>query len=219
VYVNAGPVAAEGYDWYQVASVRQPYRGDCGDPAPAPSLECSTYFGWVAAADTNGTPWLEDASFACHDGRDVEAYLAMLPAERLACAGNEEWTLRAYVPPMEGGRGCLPAYVVTPDWLDGSCNFTFLQREEREDDAFEGLQVFLSPELSACIGFNGDDCPFTALKGSWVSVQGHLDDPAASTCEAVPSDLVPAPDDPPDPDAVIFGCRLAFVVTAISPEA
>jgi hypothetical protein len=38
-YVVDGPAYADGFAWYQLAAVRQPHRGDCGDPAPAHSLE------------------------------------------------------------------------------------------------------------------------------------------------------------------------------------
>jgi hypothetical protein len=47
-YVVAGPTEADGYRWYQLASVRQQYR-DC-----APSLACSGWFGWAAALTPQG---------------------------------------------------------------------------------------------------------------------------------------------------------------------
>ena len=46
VYVVDGPVAGSGYDWYQVQPINTP-----GESEELP-------FGWVAAADKDGTPWL-----------------------------------------------------------------------------------------------------------------------------------------------------------------
>lgn len=217
-YVVAGPVEADGYQWYQLASVRQPYVGTCGDPAPAPSLECAEWFGWAASATTGGDRWLTGSQLDCPTARDTEAYLSVLPAERLACAGSGEWRLRAFIAPETEGRGCYPVYVVDPFWMDASCNLlAFLQPEETQYDSFEGLQVFVHPDLGSCTLDPGrSDCPFEALKGSWVEVTGHLDDPAAGKCVPVlSSSFEEAPYPPPSTEQVVFGCRMQFVVTGV----
>ena len=53
VFVVKGPVAGSGYRWYEV----QPL-GSTGDQSPGP-------FGWVAAADKTGEPWIKDGAFVC----------------------------------------------------------------------------------------------------------------------------------------------------------
>jgi len=151
--------------------------------------------------------------------RDTDAYLAMLPAERLACAGHDEWRLGAYIAPQGGGRGCYPMYVTDLFWLDGSCNILFPQPVERQYDADEALQAFVHPDLGDCPGYPQPPCPFDDFKGSWVEMIGHLDDPAAVTCVAVPSSWAPSPPPPPpDADLVVHECRLRLVVTEILPS-
>jgi hypothetical protein len=218
-YVVAGPVEADGYRWYQLASVRQPYGGTCGDPAPKPSLECAVWFGWAAGVTPDQDRWLGFRDADCSSARDTEAYLARLPAERLACAGSGEWRLTAYMAPSSEGRGCYPVYVVDPGWLDPSCNFLLLQPEESQYDSFEDLQVFVHPDLGSCtLGADRSDCPFEALKGSWVELTGHLDDPAADSCVPVlSSNFEEPPYPPPSIDEVVFGCRTRLVVTGVKP--
>jgi hypothetical protein len=222
-YVVAGPRAADGYEWYQLASVREPYRSDCGEPAP-PALECSWWFGWAAAITPEGDPWLAPLDPGCPSDRDTGTYIALTAATRLACAGPEEWHLVAYLAPEAAGRGCGPTvWTVIPAWL-GGCSLIFPQPEERQFDEVTVLHVVAHPSLGNCSSGDMAACPFEALKGSWVEMVGHLDDPAAATCEsaltfwfesATPPPQVP----PPDPDQVVFSCRLAFVVTEVRAAA
>jgi len=215
-YVVDGPVEADGYQWYQLGAVRQPYVAACGDPAPAPSLECADWFGWAAGLSPEGDRWLAPLEAHCPAARDTDAYIPLPPATRLACAGGDEWRLVAYLAP-EGGRGCYPVWVTNPRWLDGACNLLFPQPEQNEYDSDERLQAFVHPDLGKC-GFDVTRaCPFDALTMSWVEMVGHLDDPVASTCIAVLSDEFeePPPFPGPDPDSVSFNCRLRFVVTDV----
>lgn len=218
-YIVTGPVEAEGYLWYQLASVRQPYVGGCGDPAPEPLLACAEWFGWAVGGTPGGDAWLGATEARCPTARDRVAYLALLPSERLACAGSDEWRLTAYVAPETEGRGCYPVWVVDPFWLDPSCNFLFLQPEESQFDSFQRLQVFVHPDLGSCtLASDTSGCPFEALKGSWVEVSGHLDHPAAQDCIPVlSSNFEEAPYPPPSTDEVVFRCRTRFVVTGVQP--
>jgi hypothetical protein len=218
-YIVDGPVEADGYQWYQLASVLEPYVAPCGEPEPAPSLVCSKWFGWAAAVTPQSEQWVSPLVPECPAERDTDAFLALQRATRLACAGDDEWTLFVYIA-QEGGRGCLPIWYVEPLWLFAQCNLFFPQPVERELDADERLQTFVHPDLGTCTaGATLPGCPFAGLTGSWVEITGHLDDPAASTCTAKLSDeyLHSAPPPPPDPDQVIFSCRLAFVATAVRP--
>ena len=50
--------------------------------------------------------------------------------------------------------------------------------------------------------------------GKRVTVTGHFDDPAASTCRSTAA----LETEPPAPEFVVLGCRTAFVVTDIQPR-
>jgi hypothetical protein len=221
-YIVDGPVEADGYQWYQLASVLEPYVPPCGEPLLTPSLACSSWFGWAAAVSLQSEQWLNPMTPECPAERDTDAFLALQRATRLACAGDDEWTLFVYIA-EEGGRGCMPVWVTEPRWLATQCNLFFPQPVERQLDEDERLQTFVHPDLGTCyFGAGQPGCPFSGLTGSWVEVTGHLDDPAASTCVAKLSDDFPDDSDPPpppDPEQVVFACRLAFVATAVRPVA
>lgn len=216
VYVVDGPTTADGYAWYQLASVREPYRGDCGEPALAPSLECGGWFGWAAAMTPEGDQWLAPLNPSCPSEVSFATFTSLPRAAQLTCAGSAELRLTAYLAPETGGRGCALIWGTDPGWL-GECSLIFPQPEERQFDEATDLQVNVHPSLGDCSGSQTtDQCPFEALKGSWVEMVGHLDDPAAGTCTSVLSGFVsPAPYPPPDAEWVVFRCRLRFVVTEV----
>ena len=170
--------------------------------------------GWAAATTPTGDRWIVPSDAECPPGRDTATYLSKDAVTRLACAGDDEWRLTAYIA-APGGRGCMPVWNVDPFWMDPSCSFFFPQPVERELDEDTSLQGFIAPELGKC-GPGG--CPWDDLTGSWVEVVGHLDDPVAETCKSVlNSQIDEAPSPPPDPDLTVFGCRLNFVVTKLTP--
>lgn len=213
-FVLAGPQIADGYSWYQIASVREPHGEECNHLPPAPSLKCREWLGWAAAA-ASGTAWLKPRVIDCPTARDTSAYPTIRPAERLACVGDDEWVLRAYAAPLAGGRGCLPTWLTNPRWLDGSCNFFFPQPVASEMDEDTRLQAFLDPTLGICQSVEGSPCSYDGLVGVWIQMVGHLDDPRARECVAAP--IEEYSDAPlPDPERVVFDCRLRLVVTEIT---
>ena len=181
---------------------------ECGGEIP--EFQCTRWVGWAAAATPSGDRWIVPLDPDCPPGRDTATYLSMDAATRLACTGDDEWRLIAYIA-APGGRGCMPIWNVDPFWMDPSCSFFFPQPVEREVDSDTSLHGFIAPELCEC-GPGG--CPWDDLTGSWVEVVGHLDDPVAETrAYVLNSQVDEGPSPPPDPDLAVFGCRLGFVVT------
>jgi hypothetical protein len=177
-------------------------------------LKCREWLGWAAAAATSGTAWLKPRVIDCPTARDTSAYLSIRPAERLACVGDDEWVLRAYAAPLARGRGCLSTWFTNPRWLDGSCNFFFPQPVASETDDDSRLQSFLDPTLGSCQSVEVSPCSYDGLVGVWIQMVGHLDDPRARDCVADPVEEYSAP--LPDPERVVFDCRLRLVVTEIT---
>lgn len=220
VFVVSGPVAADGHDWYQLASVWEPSPSVC-EPAPEPSLRCHDWFGWAAGKGASGEPWLAPRPDNCPaHPLDTSAYLSLAPQERLACFGDQPWTLRAYMAPEAGGRGGLSPYRIDPAWLDGWGAVIFPQPEESELDGSSALFMHVHPALGKCdFGGRNAECPFAALAGQWVEITGHLDDPAASSCVAILNDWAVGLDidPPPERDSAVVQCRSAFVATGVTP--
>lgn len=182
----------------------------CGGESP--QFQCTNWVGWAAGTTPDGDRWLEPIDPDCPPGRDTATYLSMDALTRLACASDDEWRLVAYLAPP-GGRGCFSAWVVDPMWM--ACARLFPQPVESELDGDSSLAAFIGPQLGAC---DAGGCPFDELRGSWVEIVGHLDDQVAATCTYVlNSQIAEAPSPSPDPDVAVFGCRLNFVVTEVTP--
>jgi hypothetical protein len=157
LFVVDGPVAAGGYDWYEV----MPFDGI------APT-------GWVAAAAKDGTPWLAPASLACPESPlDAQAILDLSSLGGLVCYGDREIQLvgditceNADVDRVFGG----------PEWL-GSGHYCQLDLggETREffDGGIEGLGL---PTRGRALVTGHFDDP-EALTCAW-AVEPPAPDPA-----------------------------------------
>jgi hypothetical protein len=120
-----------------------------------------------------------------------------------------------YLAPMAAGRGCFPVWLIDPFWMDPACALVFPQPVERQTDIDMSIQAFIRPALGDCVP--GACLPFDELKGSWVEIIGHLDDPVAETCTSVLNESIDqAPYPPPHPDLTTFRCRLNLVVTEVT---
>jgi hypothetical protein len=110
-----GPVRANDYDWYEVVPER-PVIDNIAEELPT---------GWVAAADHDGTPWLQAAAPECPPLPVTLGQLLDLTAKaRLACYGSQQLSLEAFVPPVDvdaiaGPCFDLPAAecALAPSWL------------------------------------------------------------------------------------------------------
>lgn len=79
--VTAGPVAASGYWWYEVELLDKTLRG-------------GITIGWVAAADHNGTPWIDaspDTGVPGGDELPEPDVLSELPVPILTFTGSSDY--------------------------------------------------------------------------------------------------------------------------------
>jgi hypothetical protein len=186
-YVVDGPVAADGYDWYQVA-LFPPTLSDVVEEHPA--------FGWLAAAGKGGEPWIAPWKGDCPqpnwDGIKLSQRFLML-----TCWSGLDITLEGTLQ-CDGSSqpGNEPAWLWTvPCWLEGPDYGQLLAG---------GLGLHFAPDFAP-------DIHATAGEGTKVRVTGHLDDPAAATCTEEPFPGT----EPAHPDLVKLWCRLNFVVTEV----
>jgi len=216
--IAAGPVQADGYDWFALAGPGIPRQSGC-DVSPS-MLNCGQdWFGWVASSDADGNAWIVPGELECPAApTTIEEVVAISRVIRLACFSGQTLSLDAYLSPVTGGRGCAPGYDVTPSWF--GCAIQFLQATATEVEA-QGpeLPAHMHPDAGTC-GYGGrspDSCPYVPYIGHWIEVEGHFDDAAATACEAHPWAGTSYVDNPPDPELVVYQCREAFVVSSISP--
>ena len=216
--VIEGPTAADGYEWVHVAWPGLPAGSGCATGTDDDGyLSFCGASGWVATADPEGNAWLAAEHPECPDAPSTVADASQIrPGILLACFAGEPLSLTGFIAPEAGGRGCYPGYAVDPAWL-GPCAVAFLQGEESQFDATgTEFAVNVDPGLGACDfgGTSPDACPFATLGGTWVTVSGTVDHPAADTC------IIEALDgngNAPDAATAIYECRARFVVSAVGP--
>ena len=175
LFVVGGPVVADDYEWYEVASVN--IDGE------------RTWFtlpsGWIARGDHDGTPWVAvDAPRCPAEPVDIDALAAMHALERLACFGNRPVAFRAVI---DGGGSIVACDVAAgqgpcaagPDWLAGNGGWTALTSLDRDTGSpTSGPALTLDPSGSV---------QASALpEGRVVAVEGAFDHPASASCYARP---------------------------------
>lgn len=196
VYVVAGPVAASGYDWYQVQPINA-----AGESEELP-------FGWVAAADKDGTPWLVADAPACEPAPTTAAAFATIrPIIGLACYGSEELTFPARLIQPEATCGVDIGWTIDPDWLAGTCPQPKYLLAQVENDEF--LDVAFDPDLDTA----GLEPGVETADWQDVVVTGHFDHHAAESCKGV-SNGEPVPLDPAE---IVMRCRATFAITEVQP--
>lgn len=205
-FVIEGPVEADGLTWYELSGMGLPYASGCITPEPGGLLEaCPAWLGWVAAAAEDGTAYLAPAADPqCPDPPPtIESLSEMQSTLRLICLDAEPLTFRAWWPeePDDQGQGATcPAEDTELAWL--ACpNTSDNGLNADPSDPGRRLTVSIDPA-------SGVSMP---ARGQWVELTGHFDDPAAQRCAEV-AELMGS-----DAGAVVFTCRLQFVVTAAAP--
>lgn len=105
VFVTTGPIAASGYDWYEVQPIQR----------PGAALATELPFGFVPAANAEGEPSLRPLPYECPASPpSLESIIQLSAEERLFCFGGEELTLRGE------SQGCAIQETVTiePGWFE-----------------------------------------------------------------------------------------------------
>jgi hypothetical protein len=195
LFVVDGPVEASGYSWYEVAPI-----GDADTTVELP-------FGWVAAADKDGTPWLAKTTPGCPARpTTVEALWTLNGVLGLACFGDTPITVAARLAQPEATCGVDIGWSIDPDWLASTCpQPRFLIESTTE----VGLSInsTIDPALDVSAFQPGVD------PEDWVSVRltGRFDHPAATTCHGVSTETKV----PYGRDQIVLGCRATFVITKI----
>jgi hypothetical protein len=191
-----------------VSAFGLPPNSGCAGPVETDPFNCPGWFGWAAAGDLDGTPWLEGASLVCPESpmNMVTLALARGPYERLACSGNRPITIRGWWPelPPDGLGGACAGADHPSGWLFcQNINYDSIVIDEGEGFGGVGLPINLDPE-------GGVTMP---ARGQWVEVEAHFDDPAAGGCDEAAS----MGNEVVNRDQVVLSCRAQLVVDAVRP--
>lgn len=198
VFVIAGPVAASGFDWYQVQPV-----GDSGAFGDFP-------LGWVAAAGKDGEQWLAGDRFECPPlPADYRAFLALHPIVAVACFGDREITFAARIVAEEEICGIEVGWRIDPDWFAPDCAPPFYLADPTSPDADLTWSPVFHPILDVTDLRAGME-PGDRID---VVVTGHHDDPNAQRCEGVALD--PSVEVPISRERAVLECRSQFALTSI----
>jgi hypothetical protein len=198
-YVADGPREADGYTWWLLAGRGIPWNSGCITPISTDPYDCPVWYGWAADASAEGDPWLAIVSPDCPpDSGPLTAYYGQQPLDYLVCFGGASRTYVGWLPEAsyETGLGCGDPRVTDDGlrWLSGCGPAAELLASP---DGPPGLGLFVDP---------GSGIDLDAVRGRWVRVTGHFDDPAAVDCTFEP-----------DPGYEVLLCRSRFVVESIEP--
>ena len=204
-FVAGGPTDADGLRWYLVSGLGLPPNTGCaGDPETDP-FNCPIWFGWAAAADEAGAPYLVEHDLACPDEPLTVESLALgrTALERLACFGSEPITFRGYWPELPddaGLGGACTAQEEPGGWLlCQNINYNYIVIDDTEDAFGVGVRVSIDPATDASL----------PERGTWVEVRAHLDDPAAQDCDDA-AETFEEPDR--TPEQYVLDCRSELVL-------
>ncbi len=194
LFVVDGPVSAAGYSWYQV----QPL----GSAGP---------FGWVAAADRDGTPWVRNADISCPASPGLAEVATRDPLIGLACYGGRRIRFSARLGGFDG-LVCPDtpplSWAVDPGWLD-PCGLdgALTPATGKPKDGYFLARFGPSVDRAALPGYGDNADIWTKVK-----VIGRYDHPSARRCRgrAIPDGIRPPPR-----ASIVLTCRSEFVITSI----
>lgn len=206
-FVVAGPVIADGYEWYQLSALGIPPQSGCIAPPTEALDECPNWFGWVAGREAGGDYWLEPTTLDCPAMPVNMGDLApgRGGVERLACNPDGTVTVRGFwAGPADAGADTCAASEHSSGWLYcRMLNDVSVWTDSGGPNRGNGLQVFFDPAV-------GVEMP---EPGGWVEIVGHFDDPAAQGCaEAAALD-----NHPEEGEQAVLTCRSELVVKSVTP--
>jgi len=189
-YAFDGPISADGYEWYLIATeMNHPDHGSIWPEA----------VGWVAAGDGEDD-WLVPDVRTC-PGEPIEladvTNLALTKLEMLHCLSARELTLRGWLPAVVDGERD-PTVVVDEcrmrsPWLMCGSMFDMVRPVEAGWAGDADYLDFVVDPASDIVMPN---------RSQWVTIAGQFDHPDAAACG--------------DAAAVLI-CRSSFVLTSIEP--
>lgn len=188
--IGAGPIRADGYDWYWVSYANG------RDVWPFQDVQPGNYVsGWMAAGDRKQR-YVTLAQVSCPSGPITLAMLAdeLTPWARLVCMGDGTVTIDGRFG-CDGCGGLTPG--ATPEWLADQAQGEIIAAR---GNLYPAVQVALPPKGSA---------PKTK---DVVRATLHVNDPAASTCAYAPPSGGGAPAVTYDAAAVHIFCQERLVL-------
>lgn len=159
------PVEADGYIWYRGFLAWSSI--DHVPALPAPLLDVGDPLGGWIATSNGDVDYVVPIPTRCPAVVDIRNVVAMLPAERLACFGDQSIELEGTI----GCHGCTIHIFgeFEPDWLTNPNRVHDLLW----DDPLEGRSLMLRFP---------PDGPTRPTDGEIIRVHGHFRDAAASDC-------------------------------------
>jgi hypothetical protein len=190
-YVFDGPVSADGYQWYLIATeMNTKHHGSIHPEA----------VGWVAFGDGEDE-WLVPDERSC-PAEPIEladvTNLALTKLEMLHCLGSQELTLRGYYPALPVGESDRAEDFAEcrkhSPWLMCGSIFDHLRPIQAGwGGNADYLDVVVDPSSDVVM----------PERDQWVIFTGAFDHPDAAACGDV---------------AAVLICRFSFVLTSIEPE-
>jgi hypothetical protein len=194
LFVVAGPVVADDYDWYHVVPIGgEGSRG--ADQLPS---------GWLSVSDHDGTPWVAPAAPECpSDPVDIEALELMAPMARVACYSNRPMDVTAAVQQVSD-NGCVGGACGPTPWVGG---WAAVSNSVRTGDRGTALSVAIDPDSGMTASDVGTD-RIVVLHGSFNRPLdlgcADLGQEASGTARVTPEHLV--------------ACKSLFVVDRVTPD-
>lgn len=200
-YVLAGPVAADGYEWYLLSALGLPQASGCITPITTDPFQCPSWVGWAAARGPDGDAWLVAAAIDCPPWpsplmTDDFVYGVQRYAY-LACFGDEVRSVSGFYPeiPEDAGLGgACPEVPADVAWIGCNLGYEHIVADPATGFFGPGLVLTIDPA-------SGVQMP---PRGQWIEVTGRYDHPAAQACTW---------GDPPQ--ATVLACGAQFVVEAV----
>ena len=163
LYLVDGPVPADGFEWY----LASPYEARVNDQGDA--SQGWVRFGWVAAADKTGEPWIVPVEADCSADATVDTLADLPPELRLACFGDEPISLEGNVTCPDFG---VPTPTPEPAWLTwGGC--LMVPPDAPPYDQLGG------PQRVIAIHYPPDAERLTGA----LRISGHFDDARSAECK------------------------------------